>query len=396
MVQRLLKKLAAVGHMGKDSYFQISDIRCLPREFHGLLETSTKVSCIPKVLGKYWNFEKAIRCLSEHFIKPVRYSYGGRAANVAYQVARLGGSVNILSEVGDDLDVVYPGFFGGGYRRHLENGGVKMKILSVNVPNELLDDHSRLRRFLVDNYSPEIDMAGVLQVANRDISTVICVHDQKGRSFFFYDDLRAAGKIAEARPVPLKLLESVDSVFITSGAKEFNSEAAREAYRLDKPIILDVGFYDLNPNYIKAVVPYVEILFGNRIEIDEICRVFRCKSPTKLFKAAKDSPQYILVHDKWNEDVLIFERDGKTRRIGPVNVNRTGTSIGCCDGFAAGFLSFYQRGRDIEECCQAGLIISSFIWEAIGVQEGMVDELEFIGRYQKEFYSTNKKAGMFK
>lgn len=388
MVLRLLKEFAVVGHIGKDQYFRISNLDRLPKGFAGLVKTSTKVSCILEALGKNWNFDRVIRCLNEHAIKPVDYSYGGRAAHVAYQAAKLDDSVNLLSEMGDDLDITYPGFFDGGYRRHLEQAGVNMSILKVEVPNELWENSSRLRKFLVDNYSPEIETTGVLQVANKDISTIICVHDQKGRDLYFYDDIRSASKIEEARPVPLKLLENVGGVFITSGAKGFNLEVARQAYKLDLPIIFDIGFYDLNPAYVKSIIPYVEILLGNDKEIGEVCKAFSCKKPMELFKATKSSPRYVLVHDKWKGDAWIFERDKKPRHIGPVSANKTGTSTGCCDGFAAGVLAFYQNGKEIEECCQAGLIISSFIWETIGVQEGMPDKQKFTKKYQKEFKST--------
>ncbi|MEM3026714.1 MAG: hypothetical protein QXP19_04270, partial [Thermoproteota archaeon] len=64
---------------------------------------------------------------------------------------------------------------------------------------------------------------------------------------------------------------------------------------------------------------------------------------------------------------------------------KTGSSIGCCDGIAAGILFGLQKGLTLEESCRIGLLEAFSIWRVEGVQEGMLSISELTSLYRRFF-----------
>ena len=383
-----MRTLAVSGSPGKDVQIKIASVEKLPDPFKKFLRKTVAYSKVPEAYGPEWNIEKALKTLEQLAVQPIYYSYGGRGPHVAYGVSRLGGDVRLITSFGNDLDKPYPGFFGGGYWSHLRKAGVKMELLKVNVPAAMQKNRDQMRAYLEQKYAPEIYRVDALEVTDKEMPTIVACKDLTGIDFYYIDDVSGAGYIDVARPAPKELLAKVDMVFITTSENQFMEDVVLTASKIKKEVIMDIGSYGVTPEYLRRTVPLTKVIFGNTSEIKQVSDAFNVKSVEEVFSATKTNlPEVIILEDKFNGLAKIFTRDGEKKQIGPIPLNKIGNSVGCCDGIAAGFLAFYQRGFDLETCTRAGLIICSYIWEVEGVQEGMPDKPAFYERFTKYFSS---------
>jgi len=382
-----MKTIAVVGTIGKDEQIKIESTRKLPASFQKYLKKSIPYSLIPEYYGEEWTIGKALDYLRSQVIEPVSYNYGGRCGHIAYQLALLGGDVRLLTTFGEDYNKQYPGFFGGPYYEHLKNTGVEMELLEVEVPQKLWGKWNKVREHLNSNYSPEILNADTLIVKDKETMTIVCNKDAKGIDWFFIDDINGASPVEEGRPIPIDVLEKkTDIIFITSAEEAFMTGCAKEGAYVGKEIVIDVGSYGITPNYLKTVVPLTEIVFGNPSEIKQILDAYKIKAPEQIFDVTgTNKPRAIIVEDKITGTAEILQRNADSIRIGPIKLNKSGNSIGCCDGIAAGFLSLYQRGFDLVESIYAGMTVMSSIWEVSGVQEGMLNKQQLLERLPQKF-----------
>jgi len=383
-----MKSIAVSGAPGKDVQIKIDSIENLPSSFQKHLRRTVAYSKIPEAYGPEWSVEKVFEELEKHSVQPIYYSYGGRAPHIAYGVARLGGDVSLIAEFGDDLDKPYPGFFGGGYWSHLSKSGVKMQLMKVKIPESLLQSPEQLREYLTKQYAPKIYQTSVLQVLGRETSTIVCCKDLSGIDFFYIDDIKGASSIEVARPSPREVIAKVDIVFITTSERQFMEDMILTATQLKKEVLMDVGSYGVTPVFLRKTIPLAKIIFGNPSEIKQVCDAFQVKKVDEIFNATKTKfPEIIILEDKLNGSAQIYTRQGGKTAVGPIPLNKTGNSIGCCDGIATGFLALYQHGLDLQTCVRAGLTLCASIWEVEGVQEGMLDKSAFCKRFNTYFSS---------
>jgi sugar/nucleoside kinase (ribokinase family) len=127
-------------------------------------------------------------------------------------------------------------------------------------------------------------------------------------------------------------------------------------------------------------------VFGNTSEIQQVLNAFQVKDIPALYERVLEGTlRMVLVEDKLEGTVEVFSKDGTRDMYGPIKINKTGNSVGCCDGIAAGFLSLYQRGSEIDLCIQAGLVECAAIWEIETSHERLLDREELISRYASQF-----------
>jgi sugar/nucleoside kinase (ribokinase family) len=361
------KKFLVAGHIAKDIHIKICDNNKLPKVFRRLSKNSTPVSKVDEVLGQEWTFKKVLATLRRHMIAPVSYSYGGRGPNVAYGAASLGAAVELISFVGEDFDKPYPGFYDGGYRTHLEKAGVTI--------NELILEPDKLDAIDEENYN-----RGILVFKSKEIPTIYCIKDLNGIDFYFIDDIKGAHTLATGSPIPKQLVNSHDGVFVTSGECSFNSQLIDYAYQKNKEIIFDVGAYNTTSQYLKKVIPKCNVILGNEYEINLIKQAFNTNDVSELFHLSPDIATIIL-EDKIACTAEIHERERNNPiRIVTTEVKKRVSSIGCCDGVAAGYLALHAQGYDNVVAVKAGLIECESIWQVEGVQEGMLSKKQIFQR----------------
>lgn len=351
---------SVVGHIAKDIHIKIYSCNSLPKVFTRLFKNSTPISKTNEILGEDWTFSKVLTVLKKHMVSPISYSYGGRGPNVAYGATILGATIELIGFVGEDFDRRYPGFYGGGYRTHLVNAGVVINELHL-IPDKIhaIDEQKHKH--------------GILAFKNKEIPTIYCVKDLKGNDFYFIDDIKGAHTLANACPIPKETLQQYDGIFVTSGEQPFNKRLINYAHKLNKEIIFDIGAYNLTDEYLQEIIPKCNVILGNRYEMNLAKQAFHINSMEELFDVSSDIFTIIL-EDKIALTAKIFERNKAPMRIGPIKVRKRVSSVGCCDGIAAGYLGLHAQGYDAITATKAGLIQCANIWQVEGVQEAMLSK----------------------
>ncbi|MGQ9479125.1 MAG: carbohydrate kinase family protein [Thermoproteota archaeon] len=368
-----MKHILVVGSVGKDEHFKISSFHKLPEPFHPFLKKTIPVSQFAQLLGSKWYKETVYSVLKSNSLSPVHYSYGGRAPHVAYGVANLGGRVRLVTTFGRDYDVPYPGFFDGGYYSHLTRSNVGMKIARI-------EDSAR-----VNISDPEIRDSGVWIVMDKTTSTITCVKDTENNEFFIIDDVDGASRVERDRSFPEAELESAELIFVTSSETPFMKSSILAARKRNIDVVVDIASYGVTEDYVKTMVPNSKIILGNSHEIRQVTDFLHLKSISELFAVGSEFPEAIVIEDKLRGLIEIYYRNGHLSKIGPVEFEKTGNAIGCCDGIAAGILSGLQKGFSLEKSCRIGLLEAYSIWKVEGVQEGMLSVKELNMLSQRVF-----------
>jgi len=362
------RKLVISGHTAKDLHLRIKNINDLPPIFKILFKKSTPISKLRSLINM--DFKDVFSIIKENLVAPICYSYGGRGPNIAYGAALLGAKVELISFVGEDFEKEYPGFYDGNYRGHLEKAGVIMRTLYIN-PSEI-------------PYLKENHYYGVLIIRGKETPTIYCVKDVVGNDFYLIDDIKGAHVLAEIAPIPKRLIRESDGILITSGEPNFNKKIANYAYKLNKEIYFDIGAYRLSHEYLIDIIPKCDIIFGNYFEINMLKNIFNIKNIHNLFLLS-DKIKIIIEINKIKCLAKIFLRNkDKPIIVGPLEVKNKVSSVGCCDGFIAGFLAFYSLGYKLLTAVKAGLMECTNIWRVEGVQEGMLSKKELL-RLLKNF-----------
>ncbi|MFB0568780.1 MAG: carbohydrate kinase family protein [Nitrososphaeria archaeon] len=355
------KRFLVAGHIAKDVHIKILDSNGLPGEFRRLFKDSTPVSRVSETLGSSWNFNNVLNLLKKHAISPVSYSYGGRGPNVAYGAAKLGAAVELIGFVGEDFDKRYPGFYEGGYRTHLRKAGITIREMRLDPADLATLDES------THNH-------GVLAFNGREIPSVYCVKDVAGNDFYFIDDIKGAQTLAPRSPVPKRLVDEYDGLFVTSGEITFNTRLIEYASDRGKEVIFDIAAYGTTDSYLRKVVPRCNIILGNSFEIGLVTRAFQLDSIGQIFERSTNLGR-VVVEDKISCTAMLFKRSLRgPLKIGPAQVERRVSSVGCCDGMAAGYLALYAQGYDETTALHAGLLEAASVWTREGVQEGMLNK----------------------
>jgi adenosine kinase len=183
-------------------------------------------------------------------------------------------------------------------------------------------------------------------------------------------------------------LKEADIVFVTSSETGYMEQAVKLAYSYDKEIVLDVGSYGVTPEYLRKVVPKVDVLLGNESELTQVLNAFGIKRIEDILQIDLYKPDSVVSEDKIAGKMKLFQRNCVPKTIGPVPINKIGSSVGACDGMATGILSALQRDLPLTTACRVGLLEASSIWEVEGVQEGMLRTADLLSRYVKAFGGT--------
>lgn len=360
------------GHIAKDIHIKIDDSNSLPKKFKKLFKDSTPISMVSNVLGKKGSFKDVLNVIERNAIEPSSYSYGGRGPNVAYGAALLGAKIELIGFVGEDFDKQYPGFFNGGYKTHLKKAGVKVNELAIE-PNEM---HS---------IKEEKHEHGILAIKTREIPSIYCVKDSHGTDFYLIDDLKGAHVHATDSPTPKQLINRYDGIFVTSGEPSFNRRLIDYAFQQGKEVLFDVAAYETTSQYLKEVIPKCNTILGNTYEIGLVMKALHLNDIHQLFRISPNVSKTI-VEDKIACTIKIYQKERQTPvEIGPINVDKRVSSVGCCDGIAAGYLALYSQGYDVITAAKAGLIQCASIWQVEGVQEGMLNKQQLFQRLEEDF-----------
>jgi sugar/nucleoside kinase (ribokinase family) len=255
--------------------------------------------------------------------------FGGGAANIAAGIARLGGAAALVSAVGKD-------FGGSDYERWLESLGIHLNLFRIK-----------------DAHTP----------------TAFMFTDDGGDQITFFE-WGASGIFSHADPpaLPFVHMATADPVFNVKLAEraEFSSfDPGQDLYRY-------------STGQLRAILDKVSILFANRHEVEEMCRVLKI-SREDLSNLV---PMAIFTKGKAGSSLLV--RGGEELGVPALSV-RMVDPTGAGDAFRAGFLTGYAKGLDPVICTKIGTVTASFVVEAVGCQTNLPDWESMRKRYRDHF-----------
>jgi sugar/nucleoside kinase (ribokinase family) len=381
-----VKRIGAVGYTVYDFLYSVDSLEKSAPPFARHSRRSIPFSKVPSLFGESWDMDRVQEYLYHDALCVSSANFGGRALNIGYQLALLGVSVELITEVGDDFYVKVPGC-SLSYAEHLEKVGIPTRpyVLDLRKLNTRRTDLKQA----IQEHKFELADSGLILVLGRRTPSVVAVSDFKGDDIFFFDDRNVSSEVAKFRVVPLELLRKLDGVVVTSGDNKFNEVLAQHAYENGLEVFFDVGLFEPSRTYFQGMIPKSTIIFGNYREIAEVCRSFGFPSthPELLLRTTKTGrPKHVILVDKVQGTILIYSGDRDMPvQIGPVQFERTGTSIGVCDAINGAIIALYLQGYHIDVCCKAGLLAGSDIWKSNNAQEAMIDFEELRRRYESKF-----------
>jgi len=155
------------------------------------------------------------------------------------------------------------------------------------------------------------------------------------------------------------------------------------AFQQGKEVFFDVAAYGTTSQYLKEVIPKCNTILGNTYEISLVKKAFNVADMRELFHISPNIST-IIVEDKIACTIKIYQKEWQRPvKIGPVNVEKRVSSVGCCDGIAAGYLALYLQGYDVITAAKAGLIQCANIWQVEGVQEGMLNKQRLLHKLKE-------------
>jgi len=253
-----------------------------------------------------------------------RICYGGRGANVAVIVAKLGLTVDLASFVGDD--------FPEGYVRNLESNNINM---------------SRVRK-----------------IKEAQSARIFAFKDCSQGMIYFLDPIAIPAK--EKLPVSVNDLKNYRGVFIAPlDSDRHIGEFHDELLKL-RNVFLSLGeeVYRKDCGLLRRFIRFPQYLFMNQQEFSEFTRILRIKSTRSLFKLA---PRLLaLAVTVGDEGSRAYTRRKSLSIPSVPSLKRT--ELGAGDAFVGGFIFSVLSGGSLLNSMRIGTVIASMAIEKDNVQ----------------------------
>ncbi len=318
-------RILCIGSASKDVFF--------PTEEGVIIETPEDIQAQTKVA---FELGGKISC------KERAEAVGGVAANVAQGIARLGHTVGVYSQIGNDE-------VGSWIRKTLQSAGVEVEHLMVDP-----------------------------SVAT-DLSAIVVIRQTGDRIIFHNRDANEKLRVESER------LEGYAWYYMSSlnGAWQENWKTifqAAEKYKTK--VALNPGQHNLkeNPRLILESLPHVSALFLNKDEALELLLIGGVVTdPKKL-----NDELYLVqaLHDFGPEVVSLT--DGKRgawvydgRELWHADIyepNGLVDTTGAGDAFGSGFFSAYLHHYPLEKCLRYGIANGGSVVGSYGASAGLLDQ----------------------
>lgn len=269
-------------------------------------------------------------------------NFGGTAGNIAYNMARLGGSPVVVGTVGPDFETM-------GYRAHLASAGVDLRLTRI-------EDDSSASCYIFND------------VANNQISV-------------FH-----GGALNRACEIDLgTTISKEDGITIAINAPNNMSAMAKFAVQLKAmsiPFIFDPGqvLNALTPEQFKIIMENASAFISNEHELAAVHKRFGID-----MRKAGDGLDWIIT-TKGGEGSVIHRR-GQETTIQAIKGCKVVDPTGAGDAFRGALLAGLTRGLDVETSARLGSVAGSMNVEHGGGQSPL-DKAEFARRYEETFKET--------
>ncbi|MBI5000329.1 MAG: carbohydrate kinase family protein [Euryarchaeota archaeon] len=248
---------------------------------------------------------------------------GGTGANIAFLMARMGGTPALASFVGED--------FPKDYEDALRSAGV--------------------------------DVTDLVRCEKYSTPTCMIVTDPDERQVAYIDQ----GPMRDAERFEV-LAHSVDTsklVHFGTGRPEYYSKVAAYATKRGKKIALDPSqeiHYVYDKRSFAQMLEMADIMFANGAELATALEYIGGKSPRALLDHVD-----VLVVTRGKRGSELYVRDSFDA-VPAMPPRRMVDPTGAGDSYRAGFYAAWERGRELTECALAGSAAASFVIESEGAQ----------------------------
>jgi sugar/nucleoside kinase (ribokinase family) len=254
--------------------------------------------------------------------------YGGGAANIAAGIARLGGSVTLVSAVGDD-------FAGSDYDAWLHSLGVKKQFYIVP-----------------GTHTP----------------TAFMFTDEAGDQITFFEwgasDIFRVSEPPSFSFVHMATADPVFNVKIASRAEFSSFDPGQDLHRYTADQLCEI-------------LSHISLLFANNHEVEGMCRI----TGLSLDNLINEIPMAVFTSGSRGSTLYV---QGEEWHIPAVPV-RMADPTGAGDAYRAGFLTAFTRDLPPLTCCRVGTICASFAVEVAGCQTNLPDWGQMADRYRQAF-----------
>lgn len=285
------------------------------------------------------NFESRIRWHGD--------SFGGRSANVAVMMAKLGLRTSVFSPVGSDS-------VGLRYEAYLRNVGV--------------------------------DCRGITRIPGAHTPEIFIFIDRRGREISFtHSDLMEWWKTPK---IPFRLISESRIVHIsTSGSFRANIALARAAHSSGVEVSFDIGndpFTSVS-GYIRGMIPYLGFLFLNDKELPRVLRHLGLKNAKEMQRHFSCTVSIVnSTHSKGKSCKLITPT--KIFEVPPARA-AVFDPTGASDAYVAGFLSGILKGYHPEFCAMLGCTLAALKVKKMGAQANIPSWRRLLSQARQQYFS---------
>ncbi len=251
--------------------------------------------------------------------------FGGGAANIAAGIATLGGTVSLLSAVGDD-------FSGSEYDAWLQKLGVTCRFFTVPGANT---------------------------------PSAFVFTDTKGKQMTFFE--WGASAVFKERDPP-----DVRYVHLATADPGFNVKVAEKAEFVSFDPGQDLHLYKNED--LKKILAQTTILFANQFEMAGMCEELQVSREELVSRV----PVAVMTKGK---DGSVLYTHGKEEIIPAIPVCAVDPT-GAGDAYRAGFLTAFMDGYDLVTCARIGTITASYVVSVIGCQTNLASFNLMKARYE--------------
>lgn len=260
---------------------------------------------------------------------------GGCAVNASIDIKRLGGEVDIVCAVGDDI-------FG---------------------------------RLVTDTLEAEgLDTAGV--TVKQGVSTsvsVVCVSGQGERSFL-YDP--GASAVFDSGDIPENALDGVDIVFIAGSTlmTAFNGEQAaafmKKARAAGRLTVLDTAwdFTDEWMPKLRPILPFLDIFMPS---YDEAVMFAKSREHSEIVSCFRDAGAGDIILKQGNQGAFFYPKGEESYRLPTYESVKPVDTTGAGDAFCAGFLYGLAQGWDYKAAGRLANAVGTHCVMAVGATTGI-------------------------
>lgn len=270
--------------------------------------------------------------------------FGGCPINIAFILGKMGLNILPLVRVGEDPD-------SEAFIQHLKSANVALDAIKV--------------------------------IREETISNCYIVSDKKDNHVTIFYPGAMDSKYSEE--VKDEYFQKAKFGLLTVGSYKDNVKFFEKCQKHNVPIIFSTKLdFDAFPiELFKKILQKSKIIFSNESEASNILSILNIDTITDLFEIGDAEVIITTLGEKGSVYYKKNKNDFEKAVVSSYKIKNVVDATGAGDAYIAGFLYGYIKGKDVQESCYMGSVMSSFILENIGCTTNVPTPKTFKQRYEE-------------